>query len=205
MPSPGARSAAGVAGGAGRPRRGGPPRDRGRSASTNTHPRRSARPSAQLIERERPAAVIGPGSERGAEVMAHAAARTGLPLAANCTEVRPGDPWQATRQRWGGSLLEEARLDGREPPPDGGAACRGTGDRGGAEPGHGPAVRARPDRPRSSASGSPRASRPRRARSRWPTRGSSSAAAAASGARKASPSSTSSPRCSVARSASRGS
>ncbi len=33
-------------------------------------------------------------------------------MAANCTEVRPGEPWQATRQRWGGSLLEEARLDG---------------------------------------------------------------------------------------------
>ncbi len=66
----------------------------------------------QLIGREAPAAVVGPGSERGAEVMAHAAARTGLPLTANVTEARPGDPWQATRQRWGGSLLEEARLDG---------------------------------------------------------------------------------------------
>ena len=29
---------------------------------------------AQLVERERPSAVIGPGSERGAEVMAHVAA-----------------------------------------------------------------------------------------------------------------------------------
>jgi electron transfer flavoprotein alpha subunit len=67
---------------------------------------------AQLIERDRPAAVIGTGSERGAEVLAHAAARSGLPLAANCTDVRPGEPWQITRQRWGGSLLEEARLDG---------------------------------------------------------------------------------------------
>ena len=44
--------------------------------------------------------------------MAHAAARTGLALTANCTEVAAGDPWEATRQRWGGSLLEEARLDG---------------------------------------------------------------------------------------------
>ena len=67
---------------------------------------------AQLVERERPSAVIGPGSERGAEVMAHVAARSGLPLAANCTEVRPGSPWQVTRQRWGGSLLEEAALEG---------------------------------------------------------------------------------------------
>lgn len=67
---------------------------------------------AQLVARESPAAVVGPGSERGAELMAHVAARAGLPLAANVIEVRPGEPWEITRQRWGGSLLEEARLDG---------------------------------------------------------------------------------------------
>jgi electron transfer flavoprotein alpha subunit len=67
---------------------------------------------AQLVERDQPEAVVGTGSERGTEVLAHAAARTGLPLSANCTDVRPGDPWQITRQRWGGSLLEEARLSG---------------------------------------------------------------------------------------------
>ena len=67
---------------------------------------------AQLVERDRPAAVVAPASDRGAEIMAHLAARADLPLAANCTDVRPGDPWQVTRQRWGGSLLEEARLEG---------------------------------------------------------------------------------------------
>jgi electron transfer flavoprotein alpha subunit len=67
---------------------------------------------AQLIEREQPLAVIGGGGERAAELLAHVAARTGAPLAANSTDVRPGEPWQVTRQRWGGSLLEEARLDG---------------------------------------------------------------------------------------------
>jgi electron transfer flavoprotein alpha subunit len=67
---------------------------------------------AQLVERERPSAIIAPGSERGAEVLAHVAARSGLPLAANCTDVRPGSPWGVTRQRWGGSLLEEAALEG---------------------------------------------------------------------------------------------
>lgn len=67
---------------------------------------------AQLAERDAPTAVIGTGSDRGAEVMAHLAARRGLALTANCTEVRTGDPWQVTRQRWGGSLLEEARLTG---------------------------------------------------------------------------------------------
>lgn len=66
----------------------------------------------QLIERDSPVAVIGTSSDRGSEVMAHAAARTGLALTANCTEVRPGGDWEVTRQRWAGSLLEEARLDG---------------------------------------------------------------------------------------------
>ena len=67
---------------------------------------------AQLVERDGPAAVIGTSSDRGSEVMAHAAARTGLALTANCTEVRPGGEWEVTRQRWAGSLLEEARLEG---------------------------------------------------------------------------------------------
>jgi electron transfer flavoprotein alpha subunit len=67
---------------------------------------------AQLVETAHPAVVIGTGSDRGAEVMAHVAARLRQPLAANCTEVIPGDPFLVTRQRWGGSLLEEARLKG---------------------------------------------------------------------------------------------
>jgi len=52
-------------------------------------------------------AIVGPGSERGNEVLAHVAAQLDLPFAANVTEVR-GD--ELTRIRWGGSLLEEARL-----------------------------------------------------------------------------------------------
>jgi electron transfer flavoprotein alpha subunit len=55
-------------------------------------------------------AVVAAGTERGNEVMARLAARTGLPFAANCTEVVPGNPVTLTRLRWGGSLLEEARL-----------------------------------------------------------------------------------------------
>jgi electron transfer flavoprotein alpha subunit len=62
----------------------------------------------QLVEQLEPAAVVAPGSDRGNEVLAHVAARLDLPMAANVTEVR-GD--EVTRQRWGGSLLEEARLD----------------------------------------------------------------------------------------------
>ena len=56
--------------------------------------------------------VLAPGSERGTEVLAHLAARSGLPMAANVTEVTPGERWRITRQRWAGSLLEEAWLDG---------------------------------------------------------------------------------------------
>jgi electron transfer flavoprotein alpha subunit len=51
--------------------------------------------------------VVAAGSERGNEVMAHVAAQLDLPFAANVTEVR-GD--EVTRIRWGGSLLEEARI-----------------------------------------------------------------------------------------------
>jgi electron transfer flavoprotein alpha subunit len=51
--------------------------------------------------------IVGPGSDRGNEVLAHAAAQLDLPLAANVSEVR-GD--ELTRIRWGGTLLEESRL-----------------------------------------------------------------------------------------------
>ena len=57
-------------------------------------------------------AVVAAGTERGNEVMAHVAARIGVPLAANCIAVTPRRPGQLTRIRWGGSLLEEARLHG---------------------------------------------------------------------------------------------
>jgi electron transfer flavoprotein alpha subunit len=66
----------------------------------------------ELAERLEPRFVLASGSDRGSEVMAHVAARTGLPLAANCTEVAAGDPVTVTRLRWGGSLLEQATIDG---------------------------------------------------------------------------------------------
>ncbi|MBI2782259.1 MAG: electron transfer flavoprotein subunit alpha/FixB family protein [Chloroflexi bacterium] len=58
-----------------------------------------------------PIAVVVAGSDRGNEVLAHVAARAGLPMAANVIEVRPGDSWRLVRQRWAGSLLEDAALD----------------------------------------------------------------------------------------------
>ena len=55
-------------------------------------------------------AVLAGGTDRGNEVIARLAARTGLPFAANCISAEPGDPVRVTRQRWGGSLLEHAML-----------------------------------------------------------------------------------------------
>ena len=66
----------------------------------------------ELVERNKPEIVLGTASDRGAEVMAHVGARLKLAVASNCTEATPGDPLLVTRQRWGGSLLEEARLKG---------------------------------------------------------------------------------------------
>jgi electron transfer flavoprotein alpha subunit len=68
--------------------------------------------------------LLAAGTEHGNEVMAHAAAIAGLPMAANCVAVAPaeGEPapgsaagplvaLDITRQRWAGLLLEEAVLD----------------------------------------------------------------------------------------------
>ena len=67
---------------------------------------------AALMESLKPEAVVAAGTDRGNEVMAHLGAETGLPMAANCTTVAPGDSYTVTRLRWGGSLLEEAELSG---------------------------------------------------------------------------------------------
>jgi electron transfer flavoprotein alpha subunit len=75
-------------------------------------PRAWGRTLAGLAERTSAASVIGPGTERGNEVLGHVGAITGLPFAANCVSAEPGDPVTVTRVRWGGSLLEEARLHG---------------------------------------------------------------------------------------------
>jgi electron transfer flavoprotein alpha subunit len=70
---------------------------------------------SDLADRLEANAVFAAGTERGNEVMARLAARTGLPLAANCIAVSPGPPVTLTRLRWGGSLLEEARLHSPRP------------------------------------------------------------------------------------------
>jgi electron transfer flavoprotein alpha subunit len=68
-----------------------------------------ARALVELMERLSPLAVVAAGTARGNEVVAHVAAITDLPFAANCVEASGSD---VTRVRWGGSLLEEARVHG---------------------------------------------------------------------------------------------
>ena len=64
---------------------------------------------ARAIAQLSPTTVVAAGTERGNEVLAHAAVLTGGVFAAN---VIRADGDEVTRQRWGGSLLEEARLHG---------------------------------------------------------------------------------------------
>ena len=63
----------------------------------------------QLIDQIQPDAVVAAGTNRGNEVLAHLAARRDLPFAANCIAV--GSDGAVTRVRWGGTLLEEARIN----------------------------------------------------------------------------------------------
>ncbi|MBB3050863.1 electron transfer flavoprotein alpha subunit [Prauserella isguenensis] len=67
---------------------------------------------AAVIERLAPSGVFAPAGHRGAEVLAHAAARGGLPLATDCVRLAGGDDgtWHVTRTRSGGVLLEDAEL-----------------------------------------------------------------------------------------------
>jgi len=64
----------------------------------------------ELVERLQPTAVVAAGTNRGNEVLAHVGARLDLPFAANVTGILPGEALTVTRVRWGGSLIEEARV-----------------------------------------------------------------------------------------------
>jgi electron transfer flavoprotein alpha subunit len=67
---------------------------------------------AEVADRTGARAVVAPGSDTGNDVLARVAARLDQPLAANCVAATTGRPARVTRTRWGGSLLEEAELDG---------------------------------------------------------------------------------------------
>jgi electron transfer flavoprotein alpha subunit len=69
-----------------------------------------ARCVTEVAETTDPSAIVAAGSNRGNEVMAHVGARMDHPFAANCTKAN--EDGTVTRIRWGGSLLEEARIKG---------------------------------------------------------------------------------------------
>ncbi len=82
------------------------------SVSDTYAPAAWAQAIAGQIAQRSPGVVIAPGTDRGNEVLAHVAAMLDQPMAANCVALAAGDPATVKRVRWGGSLLEEARLHG---------------------------------------------------------------------------------------------
>jgi electron transfer flavoprotein alpha subunit len=80
---------------------------------------------AHVADRVAAGAIVAPGTQRGNEVLAHVAARRDLPFAANCTAVNardtrggadsPVSSLDVTRVRWGGTLLEKARIHSELP------------------------------------------------------------------------------------------
>ncbi|MFL5861424.1 MAG: electron transfer flavoprotein subunit alpha/FixB family protein [Solirubrobacteraceae bacterium] len=66
----------------------------------------------ELAQQRSAGAVVAPGSDRGNEVLAHVAAKLDQPMSANCLSIAPGEPATVVRMRWGGSLLDEARVHG---------------------------------------------------------------------------------------------
>lgn len=65
----------------------------------------------QLTREFEPRGVLVPGTDRGQDVLARVGVKLELPMAANCIAVEPGDSWEVTRHRWGGSLIEHAQLE----------------------------------------------------------------------------------------------
>jgi electron transfer flavoprotein alpha subunit len=71
-----------------------------------------ARALEQLAAAGGATAVVAAATDHGSEVLAHLGAITGLPVAANCVSAQPAGPgWQLVRQRWAGSVLEDAGLE----------------------------------------------------------------------------------------------
>ncbi len=73
-------------------------------------PQAAGRALAQLAQMTSPKAVLTTSGMRGNEVLAHAAAILDEPFAAECVEITLGSPAEVTRSRWGGNMLEVARV-----------------------------------------------------------------------------------------------
>jgi electron transfer flavoprotein alpha subunit len=71
-----------------------------------------ARALVELAAGSPTSAVVAAGTDRGNEVMAHAGALTGLAMVANCLSAsRSETTVRLSRQRWGGSLVEDAVVE----------------------------------------------------------------------------------------------
>ena len=68
---------------------------------------------AQSAEARPSLAIVAAATDHGNEVLAHLAAISDLPMAANCVSASLASPGEFTlvRQRWAGSLLEDAVLE----------------------------------------------------------------------------------------------
>ena len=82
-------------------------------ALTGYAPLAWARAIAELITASSATAVVAAATDHGNEVLAHLAAITDLPMAANCASAAHASDgrYRLVRHRWAGSLLEDAALD----------------------------------------------------------------------------------------------
>jgi electron transfer flavoprotein alpha subunit len=73
-------------------------------------PRATARAIVDKLAELSPAAVIAGGTARGNEIMAHVAAFIDAPLVTDCVAIALGSPFEITRARWAGNLMEESTV-----------------------------------------------------------------------------------------------
>ena len=71
-------------------------------------PMASGKALLELVEKINPEAVLAAGSPRGNEQLAHLAAFMDLPMAAECSSIKIGNPHEVTRARWAANIFEEA-------------------------------------------------------------------------------------------------
>jgi len=78
------------------------------SELTDYAPMASGRALFELVREIKPAAVLAAGSPRGNEQLAHLAAFMDLPMAAECSSIKIGNPHEVTRARWAANIFEDA-------------------------------------------------------------------------------------------------
>ena len=71
-------------------------------------PRASGKALLELVAKVNPEAVLAAGSPRGNEQLAHLAAFMDLPMAAECSSIKIGNPHEVTRARWAANIFEDA-------------------------------------------------------------------------------------------------